>query len=1469
MYLKHVGQSDIDVAVDRLIDQGLPDEEIVPILKDYLPELNYQRSKNEGPPLAVKSMLSSAGRHVSDKLLGATAFTPGRMFGVDTVLEKASAFTEDKLVNPNWERQTEEAAGGSMNILTEEGRTTWTAIISGQVPIMADMILSSQIGKTAGGLLGGLAGPKGAVLGGKVGEIAAPLLSMSLSEAGSFLRSAEAAGVDSDLAQGFAGVVGVTSGGVEQLQQLSRLGPFLKTKKASANSVRKRVAEGIVSKNLTLKTFLVKEFGENVAEGIEEMIQGGIQHVGLSMAIKAMKKRHGEDWEPLYFADPDFVRDGLMGFGSSVVLRAGTRAAATPYAMRKAWRDSQTEKAQTGKDIYQGMKDKNPDVLKSDVQSLSVGELGQQDARNIVDEKGTERALPQSLGSDSETKKVNPERAEALVKSLQHPGLVSLLTRQGITTDASGKNIKDMETGELRDLALANFHLLKEGFQLVPTKDKKGFTVVFTPIVSDVVPEGERVYHRRLNNQAVRKTTDKQGVSYYIGTLASIWEKDAKARVQRKALQTEIINAARSSKASVRQLEQGESSLKDRLIELSKKIKQVKSKSDNAALRVEFAAVENELVNTQELISKTKKDIRTQIASLKGEINRTPVLLPYDSLPFAFWEMKNEALKAAGLSDAIIAELNPLEKSDNLGVNEDIDNKLTNTQHVRYTNNLEGQLRDLTKQHLGKESLGLLDANLWGEYMPPSLLDVHGKPIQVDPVEMHPPRFSTIWRKFSPFLGRYQAWAKRTGLRFMDLYSVLHMKRHDYQVNISKVAAAWASVMAVVPSGWVRGKGRGLYMDGVSYLLMSNDERKAISDQLKISHIKNTDNADGNIKAIAEHLKNIMGLDVSVDEIIKSMKDTAEAGRVMLDYPIQSGMLPFEIWRKDYVPLMREWANQKDKQTTFTEFLRDRYKTKEAKRTLHDNMDVAETYIQKMSHLGDTIRAMEERHGTPGKATPFMEYQRNADLNFGKELGAIRNTNFEELLDAYYRQALRRDHFADFAPTVFAFLNTMDEKLGDNLDAKKAFRLDIADFMDAILDVPSDTTTIWRGTNLRSSRFMITRMIDSMMTAWNNNKTGRIVEMPDTISPQDVQNSVVLGLYALYLGVSPLNMNFTSPVKNLITQNVMAMSLGVKYYFEALRLIATAATTNDIEARELMEEIKALNLRMDRVPLPNSAELFGHGGIFKQAAEHMLYLFKSSDEFNVKVAAATAMVGWNKFRKDILSKDPTGKNITQSVMDNYLFEGKGGKGIDPNVVMAEENSIPIPFKDQYKSTAPENMKSISLEVWDRIRKGNSEEAKRLYIQYAVNLSQWHYGAGGTPTILRNPVAKLLGMFSTWPANYIQWNTFMASSGLMKRWVSVMLAQWLLACIFSLFGYSAYKWIMFGALPDELAPMGPAAQFMQDTYSVLKTSGIAAQANMAPIPKKDKEKAVRSAEKSLETMLDNAPVLGHVRKKTKK
>jgi hypothetical protein len=142
-------------------------------------------------------------------------------------------------------------------------------------------------------------------------------------------------------------------------------------------------------------------------------------------------------------------------------------------------------------------------------------------------------------------------------------------------------------------------------------------------------------------------------------------------------------------------------------------------------------------------------------------------------------------------------------------------------------------------------------------------------------------------------------------------------------------------------------------------------------------------------------------------------------------------------------------------------------------------------------------------------------------------------------------------------------------------------------------------------------------------------------------------------------------------------------------------------------------------------------------------------------------------------------------------------------------------------------------KPLSMEILEKIREGRFDEAKRQWVQWNVNFSQWRYGAGGQPLILSNVAAKSVGMYKSWSMNFTDytsiaarrsWGAAMQGKGGENLNRSLQVAgMWLIAgALMSSMGVPAKRilgWVFAGPLNNELDG-GPVTTYVNQLLSMI-------------------------------------------------
>jgi hypothetical protein len=225
----------------------------------------------------------------------------------------------------------------------------------------------------------------------------------------------------------------------------------------------------------------------------------------------------------------------------------------------------------------------------------------------------------------------------------------------------------------------------------------------------------------------------------------------------------------------------------------------------------------------------------------------------------------------------------------------------------------------------------------------------------------------------------------------------------------------------------------------------------------------------------------------------------------------------------------------------------------------------------------------------------------------------------------------------------------------------------------------------------------------------------------------------------------------------------------------------------------------------------------------------VLQLYRMSDLINVYSTASAGLVGW-----DVLEARMRKGEITDKEIQDILWRGKKGMKLDDLEVMNKNRMESNLFKGVIS-------KPVSLSVIEFIRKGKMEDAKKMYLQYLVNLTQWRYGPGGTPGLLRNSIVRGSLMYWSWWMNYTDFLTRASRPDMLTRYGQWAATEILIASMLMGMGYKAWRWLLAGPLPSKFMELGPLATMAEQVYNILRGSLVRGTAEIIPgVPEEEKE-----------------------------
>lgn len=299
---------------------------------------NYLGKEISPTAQPAKMFFDAFKQSLADKpammLRGVEVYTPGKAWGLDSALDRASTYLES-LKDPVLEQKLNQVSRGKLWPIGENRRwwqvekkyipeviNAWSVNVGDQIPIMLSTLAGRLAGKVVGKQIGVVAGAAAALVTGGpdpsdvgtgpavaavTGEIvkhlgsAAPLVAM---EAGGFVDAAEQYKIDPDITEHYAKYYGLGSGAIEYAQWLWVLGRYSK--------IAKPVQETILKQALS-------HIGGSIFEGVEEVSQEGLQNFLMRKAMVEMKSRHSDyAFEPSQITS-DYKRVGAVASGIAFI----------------------------------------------------------------------------------------------------------------------------------------------------------------------------------------------------------------------------------------------------------------------------------------------------------------------------------------------------------------------------------------------------------------------------------------------------------------------------------------------------------------------------------------------------------------------------------------------------------------------------------------------------------------------------------------------------------------------------------------------------------------------------------------------------------------------------------------------------------------------------------------------------------------------------------------------------------------------------------------------------------------------------------------------------------------------------------------------------------------------------------------------------------------------------------------------
>ena len=716
-------------------------------------------------------------------------------------------------------------------------------------------------------------------------------------------------------------------------------------------------------------------------------------------------------------------------------------------------------------------------------------------------------------------------------------------------------------------------------------------------------------------------------------------------------------------------------------------------------------------------------DMPTQLAQPEAEVNRI------DLLHSALAPVLGDKTAAAVLRDG-----KPLHEV------------LTRKQYNEYVQNLRGSVKAGLREFFGEQ------AAIRGEVrMEAPPLAAHVMPdgtrfqsnLAAEVVDGKPISSMRRWAALVPSLDQL---TRMTGHAWHNIDDAMY-SRHKAELkalaaHATRVQGYWKAVPKELRSGLASERlailANWLNNDATGRAYIEHDELGLLPDHGK--------SAAEIQKMLVKRINDSLSSKESEAKILYNANWIKENDRKTWDWWGESGVITPLQFRDKYVPLLRLFK-EKGGGLELNEFLsRNKSNPLVSRLSTHE--------IKSLADLVDVTKSLhEDLTPIPGQPTPFMQHAREANTHFIEQVSTIKDTRL--LMDLYARKAIRKILFQDTVP----FMNWLMKDLAKQSKGWDETQRDtvntvVGGYLTSILGVPGSTAKLLKSWNWYSPLNVVSKNVNKMTESLRDNPLFNsipglnwLVKEHNTAhfkSAGDALSDAMEFMYATTLGV-PANM--MAPIGNIIGQLPMAaQSLGAEALFRGLKKVlemdpATIKAIRDLDLRPDMTMMD--NPRMS--PLLSQKRL---SSIYKA----MMLPFATSDAMAVYGTAAGALDRWQPVH------DAHASGALAKMNDEQVLNLLGGvKSIDKATSMAVGNGVSPLSKKVFDGHIS---KPLAVEVLERIRAGKMDEARRLWVQWNVNFSQWRYGAGGSPLVYSGPLAKALLMYKSWTMNYFD---FMAQT----------------------------------------------------------------------------------------------------------
>ena len=819
------------------------------------------------------------------------------------------------------------------------------------------------------------------------------------------------------------------------------------------------------------------------------------------------------------------------------------------------------------------------------------------------------------------------------------------------------------------------------------------------------------------------------------------------------------------------------------------------------------------------------KMIRSSLAEVIGNIKANALVKNLDLEPLKV-DKKTQLLESKPLFSLREESFTP-------------ESALSRDQYLKFSDVLEGKLRTSIREYAGgkaETSLYLHDDNALSASLDvalqtsPPLTLKNGErftktlvgEVPVDK-EGRVKRIS-IFRRYSPPVFALEALEKLTGLPFTRVDAGMRNSHISEMLQTKMLSDAEKSYWDKVPTELRFGEGKQRFNELLQYRRLSGEDREAFKRQLKLPIMKKGMSVE---KYLIEKVREKTKL--APQDIINHATKIQAGYQDYYNWFVKAGFVAPDMFRTNYGPLILKYLTETEARPEIGigEWMRTR-------KTVRDDIGKQleamgnGSKLDSLVDVADTIESW-RRKGVviPADVPGFMEHQRKTDREFLKRYAMESDLRVQAMI--YTRTAIQRMSYGHLVPSAMALtalsnrLFASAEASGD-VNAKQNRRLIngvLGDYFEMMMGVPDPATSWMMSRTIRSpfprtSRAVlnITNNLIENYNKWPiSDLLGKMETTKGDWSVNEASDFAVTWMYAFTLGLP----NLTSPIKNL-GQFTFPIA-----FFGARRWVLGSLYAMK---PEVQKELADMSFRPDMYRW-EEREL-GTRGTHEDIPRKMTALIGLTDKVTSLSAGGTALFGWHSLL-DIAKKAGGFNKLSDTEISRTLWALKK-PGMEETKAVQSTSKEDSKFVDAWKGIPS---KPVDTSIVELIRDGKLDDAKKLYVRFAVEGTNWRYGPGGTPLALRNAAIRKMFMYTSYPMNYVDFLLFANRPGMLSRYLQFGASQLLLAGIFSTLGFKASNWMLAGSLPDQLLPIGPLASFIEDIWKLVRGTTVAATAELVP------------------------------------